>query len=219
MTEQTSLETKIPNFWNAIIIHGFFGIIEYTLVLITIFVYVSNFAFVIAAIGVVSALFIVLINTLLLKNPYYYIACVGLICITVFPSAFQLIIFIGSTTWSYQAVNIFIIVALIIEILYIFILIREISYNKYLSYFNKIYSIGYPFRKGSTLLGKHYSVKDFDKLDKGRGYWQDRDPEEVEKIKEGLKNFKKKYKKNTLILVQFLGFLVFNIVFYLSLML
>lgn len=218
MTDQNAQETKIPNFWNAIIIHGFFGIIEYALVLITIFLYVSNIVFLIVCIGVASAVFIVLIYALLFKNPYYYIACIGLICITVFPSAIQLIIFIGSTTWSYQPVNIFIIVALIIEILYILILIREISYNKYLSYFNKIYSIGYPFRRGSTLLGKYHSVKDFDKLDKGRQHWQDRNPEETKKIKEELKNFKKKYKKNTLILVQILGFLAFNVIFYLSLM-
>ena len=217
MTNQNSQEKNVPNFWNAIIIHGFFGIIEYTLALIVIFLYVSNIAFLILNVGIISSIFIVLIYALLFKNPYYYIACIGLMCISVFPTIIQLIIFIGSTTWSNRTIDIFIIVALIIEILYIFLFIREISYNKYLSYFNKIYSIGYPFRAGSTLLGRHYSVKDFDKLDKGRQYWQDRAPEEVEKIKQDIIKFQKQHKKNILITVQIFGFVAFNIMFYLSL--
>jgi hypothetical protein len=216
MSEQNIEENKIPNFWNAITIHGFFGILEYLLIVITIFFYVSNIAFLIICIGITSALFIVLSYSLLFKNPYYYIACIGLICITVFPSAIESIIYIGSTTWSYEPVKIFIIVALIIETLYIFILIREISYNKYLSYFHDRYTIGYPLRKGTTLLANYYSTKDFDKLDKGRQYWQDRNPEPVKQLKEVIENLKKKYKKNVLITIQIFGFILFNVMFYVS---
>jgi len=218
MSEQNTEESKIPNFWNAIIIHGFFGIIEYLLILLTIFFYVSNIAFLIICIGIISALFIVLCYSLLFKNPYYYIACIGMICITIFPSAIQLIIYIGATNWSYEPVKLFIIVALIIETFYIFILIREISYNKYLSYFHDRYTIGYPLRRGTTLLANYYSTKDFDKLNKGRPFWQDRAPEEVETIKEKLRKFKNKYKKNTLIIIQIFGFLAYNIIFYVSFM-
>ena len=218
MTNQNSQDKEITNFWTAIGIHGFFGGIEYSLILITIILNVSNIAFLIVCIGIVSALFFILTASLLLKNPYYYISCIGLIFITIIPSAIELIIYIGSTTWSYQPVKIFIIVALIIETLYILVLIREVSYNKYLSYFNKIYSIGYPFRKGTTFLGKHHSVTDFDRLTKGRQLWQDRDPEEVEKINKDIKKFKKQHKKNKLIIAQIFGILGFNVIFYISLM-
>ena len=217
MTNQNSQEEKIPNFWYAIIMHGFFGIIEFFLILTTIFTSISNIVFLIACISIASALFFILFYALISKNPYYYITCVGLIFITFIPSTIAIIIFIVSTPWSYDPVNLFVLSALILEVLYIIVLIREISYNKYLSYFHHTYTIGYPGRRGSTLRATFYSVKDFDKLDKGKSYWQDQNPEEIQKKKEELKRFKQHYKRNLLIVIQILGILAYNITFFLSL--
>jgi len=219
MTNQNSQEEKTHNFWNAIIIHGFFGVIEYILMLITIFIYVSNLAFLIVCIGIITVLFIVLVYTLLSKNPYYYIGCIGLICSTIIPSAIALIFFIGSTTWSNEPIKIFIISALAIEIVYIFVLIREVSQNKYLSYFHDSYMMGYPIRVMSSLRATFFSVKSFDNLAKGRQLWQDKDPEEVKKLKEEFEKFKKKHKMRLLIAIQSIGFLALNIAFFVSLLL
>lgn len=217
MTNQNSQEEKIPNFLYAIIIHGFFGIIEYLLILITILIYISNIIFLIACISIVSALFFILFYALISKNPYYYITCVGLIFIAIIPSTIAISIFIISTTGSYVPINIFVVFALILEILYIIVFIREISYNKYLTYFHHTYTIGYPGRRRSTLRATFYSVKDFDKLDKGKSFWQDQNPEEIQRKKEELKRFKQHYRKNILIILQVLGILAYNITFFLSL--
>jgi hypothetical protein len=216
MTDQNLTEENIPNFWRAIIIHNFFGIIEFTLILITIVIYISNIVFLIVGIAIIGTLFMVLAYVLFSKNPYYYFACIGLICITVVPCLIALIFYIGTTTWSYEPIKIFIVSALVIESVYIYVLIREISQNKYLGYFHNYYMMGYPMRVRSSLRATFFSVKSFEKLSKGRQYWQDRDPEEIKKIEEELKNFKKKHKQNILITVQILGFLAFNAVFYLS---
>jgi len=218
MTSQNTQEGKEPNFRNSAIIHGFFGIIEYALILITIFVYVSNIVLLIASIVIISGLFYVLGYSIIFKNPYYYITCVGLICLTFFPSAISMIIFIGSTRWSYEPVKIFVIIAIAIEVLYSFFLIWEISHNKYISYFHRRY--GYVFSTiGHTLRGLYYSTKEFDKLDKGRQYWQDQNPEEVQKKHEELKAYKKKFKKKILVWVQILAVMGFNIIFGISLLL
>ncbi|TFG16189.1 MAG: hypothetical protein EU531_07310 [Promethearchaeota archaeon] len=219
MTNQNSQVEKIPNFWKAVIIHGFFGVIEYILILITIFIYVSNLAFLIICIGIISVLFMILVYALVSKNPYYHVGCIGLICSTIIPSTIALIFFIGSTTWSYEPIKIFIISALAIEIVYIFVLIKEVSQNKYLSYFHDYYMMGYPIRVMSSLKATFFSVKSFDKLAKGRQYWQDQDPEEVKKLKEEFEAFKKKHKKRVLIAIQSIGFLALNITFFVSLLL
>ena len=141
----------------------------------------------------------------------------GLVFITFIPSTIAIIIFIVSTTWSNDPIKIFVVSALILEVLYIIVLIREISYNKYLVYFHHTYTIGYPGRRKSTLRATFYSVKDFDKLDKGKSYWQDQNPEEIQKKKEDLKRFKQHYRKNLLIILQILGILGYNITFFSSL--
>jgi hypothetical protein len=211
MTSQNTQEGNIPNFRNSAIIHGFFGIIEYTLILITIFVYVSNIALLIASIVIISGLFSVLEYAIIFKNPYYYISCVGLVCIIVYPSAISMIIFISFTKWSYEPVKIFILFALAIEALYVYFLIMEIRHNKYISYFHRKY--GY----GTILCALYYSIRDFDKLDKGRQYWQDQNPEEVQKKHEELRAYEKKFKKKLLVWVQILAVMGFNIIFGISL--
>lgn len=218
MTSQNTQEGNIPNFRNSAFLHGLFGIIEYTLILITIFVYVSNIALLIASIVIISGLIYVLGYSIIFKNPYYYIACVGLICITFFPSAISMIIFIGFTRWSYEPVKIFVIFALAIEVLYSYFLIWEISHNKYIAYFHRRY--GYVFSTiGHTLRGLFYSTREFDKLDKGRQYWQDQNPEEVQKKNEELRAYEKKFKKKLLIRLQILAVMGFNIIFVISLLL
>ncbi len=217
MTKENSKQKKSPNFWYAILIHGFFGIIEYFLILITIFIYISNIFFLIVCISIVSLLFFILFYALIFRNPYYYITCVGMIFITFIPSTIGIIIFIVSNIWSYKPINFFVFSALILEILYIIVFIREISYNKYLAYFHHTYTIGYPGRRGSTLRATYYSVKDFDKMDKGKSYWQDQSPEEIQKKKDDLKRFRQHYKKNLLIIFQILGIVAYNITFFLSL--
>jgi hypothetical protein len=218
MPSQNIQEGKIPNFRNSAILHGFFGIIEYTLILISTFIYVLNIALLITCVVIISGLISILGYTLILKNPYYYISCVGLIWITIFPSAISLIIFISFTQWSYEPVKIFIIFALVIEALYIYFLIKEVSYNKYIHYFHKKY--GYPFSTaGFTFRGLFYSIREFDKLDKGKHYWQDQNPEEIQKKKEELRVFEKKFKKKFLILTQILAVLSYLIIFGISLIL
>ncbi len=219
MTSQNTQEGNIPNFRNSAILHGFFGIIEYALILITIFVYVSNIALLIGSIVIISGLFSVLEYAIAFKNPYYYISCVGLVCITVYPTAISMIIFISFTTWSslYEPFIIFVLFALVIEILYITLLIMEISHNKYLSYFHRKY--GYPFRGGTVLGATFYSTREFDKLDKGKQLWQDQNPEEIQKKNEGLRAYEKRFKKRLLITLQILAVLGFNIIFGISLLL
>ncbi|MHA1104931.1 MAG: hypothetical protein ACTSPN_04325 [Promethearchaeota archaeon] len=220
MPSQNTQEEKIPNFRNSAILHGFFGIIEYTLILIPILVYVSNIALLIASIVIISGLFFVLEYVIIFKNPYYYISCVGLVCITIYPSAISMIIFIRSSRWSsfYEPFKIFVLFALVIEILYIFVLIMEVRYNKYTSYFHRKY--GYWFTTaGHTLRGSFYSTKEFDKLDKGRQYWQDQNPEEIQKKNEELRAYEKRFKKKLLTWLQILAVMGFNIIFGISLLL
>ena len=220
MTNQNTPEGNVSNFRNSAILHGFFGIIEYILILITIFVYVSNITLLIASIVIISGLFSILEYVIIFKNPYYYMSCVGLACITVYPSAIWMIFFIGSSRWSslYEPFKIFVLFALAIEVLYAYILIWEISHNKYTSYFHRKY--GYHFSTaGHTLRGLFYSVREFDKLDKGRQYWQDQNPEEAQKNHEELRAYEKKFKKKFLVRGQILAILGFNIIFGISLML
>jgi len=221
MTDQNTQVGNVPNFRNSAILHGFFGILEYSVIIITLFVYVSNIALLIACILVISGLISVLGYAIIFKNPYYYISCVGLICITVFPSSISMILFISFTNWSYEPVKIFILFALAIEALYVYILMMEISHNKYTSYFHRKY--GYWFSTaGHTLTGLFYSTREFDKLDKGRQYWQDQNPEEAQKKHEELrayeKKFKKKFKKHLLVWIQILSIVGFNIIFGISLL-
>ncbi|MHA1191030.1 MAG: hypothetical protein ACTSP9_01885 [Promethearchaeota archaeon] len=220
MTSQNTQEGKIPNFRNSAILHGIFGIMEYILILIPIFVYVSNIALLIASIVIISGLFFVLEYAIIFKNPYYYMSCVGLACITVYPSAISIIIFSSFTKWStlYEPFKIFILFALAIEALYIYFLIREVSHNKYTSYFHRKY--GYWFTTaGHTLRGSFYSTKEFGKLDKGRQYWQDQNPEEIQKKNEELRAYEKRFKKKLLVRSQILAVMGFNIIFGISLLL
>jgi hypothetical protein len=221
MTSQNPQEGKIPNFKNATIIHGFFGIIEYMLILLTIFVYISNGALLIASIVIISGLFSVLEYSIIFKNPFYYISCVGLVCITVYPSAYSMIFLIGSKRWAslLEPFKIFVLLAFAIEVLYILLLIKEIRYNKYTSYFRKKY--GYASRGGGLVLGggAYHSIKDFDKLDKGKQYWQDRKPEEIQKMNEELRAYEKRFKKKFLMRFQILAVVGFNIIFGISLLL
>ena len=215
MTSQNTQERNIPNFRNSAILHGFFGIIEYILILITIFVYVSNIALLIASIVISSGLISVLGYTIIFKNPFYYISAVGLTCLTIFPSTVAMIFFIGSTSWSYEPVKIFVISALIIEVLYISLFIMEINHNKYISYFHRKYGT----LRQTVLIASFYSVKEFDKLDKGRQYWQDQNPEETQKKLEEMSAYKKKFKKKLLIWFQILSVMGFYIIFGISLLL
>ena len=221
MTSQNPQEGKIPNFRNSAIIHGIFGIIEYTLILLTIFVYVSNIALLIVSIVIISGLFSVLEYSIIFKNPFYYISGVGLVCITVYPSAYSMIFIIGSKRWSslLEPFKIFVLLAFAIEILYILLLITEIRHNKYTSYFRRKY--GYVSRRGGLAIdyGAYYSIKDFDKLDKGRQYWQDRKPEETQKMNEELRAYDKRFKKKLLSWFQILAVIGFNIIFGISLLL
>ena len=222
MISQNTQEGNIPNFRNSAILHGFFGIIEYALILITIFVYVSNIALLIGSIVIISGLFSVLEYAIAFKNPYYYISCVGLVCITVYPTTISMIIFISFTTWSslYEPFKIFVPFALFIEVLYITLLITEISHNKYISYFHRKY--GYPSPRdhihgGIVLRGTFYSTREFDKLDKTRQFWQDQTPEEIQKKNEELRAYEKRFKKKLLVTLQILAVLGFNIIFGISL--
>jgi len=219
MTSQNPQEGKIPNFRNSAIIHGIFGVIEYTLILLTIFVYVSNIALLIVSIVIISGLFSVLEYSIIFKNPFYYISGVGLVCITVYPSAFSMIIFIGSNRWSslLEPFKIFVLFAFAIEVLYIVLLIIEVRYNKYTSYFHKKY--GYIKPTGFMLRGGWYSTREFDKLDKGRQYWQDQKPEELQKKIEELRAYEKRFKKKLLLWFQILAVIGFNIIFGISLLL
>ncbi len=226
MTSQNSQEKNIPNFRNSAIIHGFFGIIEYALILITIFVYVTNIALLIVSIVIISGLFSVLEYSIIFKNPFYYISSAGLACITVYPSAFSMIIFIGSKRWSslLEPFKFFVLLAFGFEVLYILILIMEVRYNKYTSYFRKQY--GYVTTRGTGIrgglaldYGAYYSIKELDKLDKNRQYWQDRNPEEIQKMNEELRAYEKRFKKKLLLWFQILAVLGFNIIFGISLLL
>ena len=221
MTSQNSKEKKIPNFRNSAIIHGFFGIIEYALILITIFVYVSNIVLLIVSIVIISGLFSIMEYSLIFKNPFYIISSVGLVCITVYPSAYSMIFIIGSKKWTslLEPFKGFVLFAFAIEVLYILLLIKEVRYNKYTSYFRKKY--GYASRRGGLALGggAYYSIKEFDKLDKGRQYWQDRNPEEIQKMNEELRTYEKRFKKKLLYWFQILAVIGFNIIFGISLLL
>ena len=221
MTSQNTQGANIPNFRNSAIskffrnsaiLNGFFAIIEYSLILITIFVYVSNIALLIACIIIISGLIYVLGYSIILKNPYYYISCLGLIFLTVFPSSISMILFISFTKWSYEPVKFFIIISLVIEYFYITFLIMEVRHNKYTSYFHRKYGN----LRQTVLKASFYSVKEFDKLDKGRKFWQDQNPEEVQKKKEELRAYEKKFKKKFLMRVQILAILGFIIIFGIS---
>lgn len=215
MTSQNTQGADIPNFRNSAILHGFFGILEYSLILITILVYVTNIALLIASIVIVSGLIFVLGYSIIIKNPFYYISVVGLICLTIFPSTVAMIFFVGSTSWSYEPVKIFVISAIIIEVFYISLFTMEIRHNKYLNYFHRKHGN----LRQTVLLASFYSVKEFDKLDKVKQYWQDQNPEEVQKKNNELRAFEKKFKKKLLVWVQILAIVGFLIIFGISLML
>ncbi len=221
MTNQNTPEGTIPNFKKSAIIHGFFGVIEYTLILLTIFVNVSNIALLIVSVVIISGIFTVLEYSIIFKNPFYYISCVGLVCITVFPSAYSMIFFIGSKRWAslLEPFKIFVLFAFAIEILYILLLITEIRYNKYTSYFRRNYGYASRIRGLAIDYGAYYSIKDFDKVDKGREYWKDRNPEEIQKMNEELRAYEKRFKKKFLMRFQILAVVGFTIIFGISLLL
>lgn len=217
MSNQKIQEEKIPSFKKSAIIHGIFGILEYAFILITILVYVKNLPLLLTNIIIISGLFLVLSYTIFFKNPYYYISLIGLVFITIFPSAIAMMLYIGSTPWSYDLIRIFIIFVLVVEVFYIYFLIREISDNKHLRYFHKKY--GYLWSTASFMLrGSYYSVREFDKLNKGRQVWQDHDPEEIRKKREELKNYEKRFRKKLLILIQVIAVIAFIVSFGISLM-
>jgi len=222
MTSQNLKVEKIFNFRNSKILHGFFGIIEYTLILLTIFIYVSNITLLITSIIIISILISVLGYAIIFKNPYYYISCLGIICITLFPSAISMIPFIGFMRLPYEPIKIFILFALVIEALYIYILIMDISYNKYISYYHRTH--GYVFFPGHTRAGFirrgiMFSNREFDKIDKGKKFWQDQNQEEIQKKIEELRAYEKKFKKKFLVNLQILAVIGFNIIFGISLLL
>ena len=216
MTDQNTQVENIPNFRNSAILHGFFGILEFLIILITLFVYVSSIVLLIANVIIISGLISVLGYAIIFKNPFYYISCAGLICITIFPSSVSMIFFISFTKWSYEPVKIFVLFALAIEALYIYLLLWEISHNKYTHYFHRKY--GRAFRGGNVLNASFYSTKEFDKLDKGRQYWQDQKPEEAQNKHEELRAYKKKFRKHLLVWIQILSIVGFNIIFGISLL-
>ncbi len=129
-----------------------------------------------------------------------------------------MIIFISSSRWStlYEPFKFFVLFALTFETLYIFVLIRDLSHNKYTKYYHKKY--GYAFRGGTLLNATYYSTREFDKLEKGRQYWQDQNPEEVQKKNEELRAYEKKFKKKLLIWFQIVAVLGFNFIFGISLL-
>ena len=212
MENQNISDVTIPNFNKSAIIHGIFGSLEFSLIIINIFIYVKNFFFILAVLGIISILFIVMIYTIVFKNPFYYIACLGLMIITIFPTVFGFIISIRSDYWSSELMMYFVIIGIIVEFFYVYFLIIEIRHNKYLGYFHKRY--GHLWSGSSSMLYRlYYSTKEFEKLNKGRQLWQDRDPKEVEKLEETIKTLEKKFKKKLLIRTQFLAVIVYVIIF------
>ena len=215
MTVQDIPEESVPNFRNSAIVHGFFGILEFALILITIIIYTSNVVLATVNVIIISFLIVVLYYAIISKNPYYYVSCLGLMVLTIFPTAISMIIYIGSTSWSYEPIKIFGIIALIMVVFYIFILMLEISHNKYISYFHRKYG----GLRQSILIASFYSTKEFDKFNKGKQFWHDRNPEDIQKVKEELKKFEKRFKKKFLIWIQIIAVVAFNITFAISLVL
>jgi len=197
MTNYNNSDSQIPNFLKSEILNGFCGILELMLILTSVYIYVENIIFLTTCLSLVFLLFFIMYYTLIFKNPFYYIACLGLIFITVFPTTPSLIIAIADVTLVFDSFRYVIIAGLIVEIFYVFFIIIETRHNKYISYFHKRY--GFSWSGRATLLYRlYYSNKEFNKLDKGRQYWQDHDPEELEKLKEDLKAFNRRFKKKFL---------------------
>ena len=215
MTSQNTQEGNVPNFRNTAILHGLFGVLEYFVILITIIVSISNIVLLIACILIISGLISVMGYVIIFKNPYYFISCLGLIFITVFPSSIYMIFFISFTKWSFEPVKFFVIITLVIEYIYITFLIMDIRHNKYTSYYHRKYGN----LRQTVLKASFYSVKEFDKLDKGREFWQDQNPEEIQKKNEELRAYEKRFKKKFLLTLQILAVMGFNIIFGISLLL
>lgn len=212
MANPSELDVKIPNFNKSAIIHCLFGFLEFTLILISIIIYVEDLILMITCLAINSTLFFVMVYTIVFKNPFYYISCLGLVAITLFPTSVALIISIGSHYWSSEVIMYFTIIGILVELFYVYLLIIEIRHNKYLNYFHKRY--GHLWSGSSSMVYRlYYSNKEFDRLNKGRQLWQDRDPKEVQKIEEAIEAFNKKFKKKLLIWTQVLAVLVYVIIF------
>jgi len=215
MENPNELDVKVPNFNKSAIIHGLFGILEFVLILTSIFIYVENLFFLIACLSILSILFFVMIHAMVNKNPFYYIACLGLLVITMFPTIVALIISIDLIYEFSELMMYFVTIGVLVDFFYAYLLIIEVRHNKYLDYFHKRY--GHLWSGSSFILYRlFYSNKEFSRLDKGRQYWQDRDPEEVQKDIEQLKAFQKKFKKKSLTWTQILAILAYIIVFGIS---
>ena len=212
MENPSELDGKVPNFNKSAIIHGLFGILEFALILISIFIYAANPYLMITCLIIISSLFLIMIYAIVFKNPFYYIACLGLIVITIFPTMVALIISVGSDYWFSESMMYFVIIGVLVEFFYAYLFILEVRHNKYLNYFHKRY--GHLWSGSSSMVYRlYYSNKEFDRLNKGRQLWQDRDPEEVQKDMEQIKAFKKKFKKKLLTWTQILAFLAYLIIF------
>jgi hypothetical protein len=215
MINLNSKAQNIPDFKSFVITHGLFGILEYTLILISIFIYISNLVLLMLCIVIVSLLIMVLAYTIITKNPYYYITYIGLICLTITPTTIFMFHYLGFTDWSFEPIKILVIITLISEAFYIYFLIKEFGSNKHLNYLHRKY--GYPVSAAASgMRGLFFSVREFDHLNKGRQNWQDRDPEEIKKMTKELDNFEKKFKKRFLLFFQIISVLGINFIFYIS---
>ena len=212
MANPSEPDDKVPNFNKSAIIHFLFGFLEFTLILISIILYVEHLFLMIICLAILSTLFFVMIYTIVFKNPFYYISCLGLVAITIFPASVALIISIGSHYWSSEGLMYFTIIGILVELFYVYLLIIEIRHNKYLNYFHKRY--GHLWSGSSSMVYRlYYSNKEFDKLNKGRQLWQYRDPEEVQKDMEQIIAFEKRFKKKSLTWTQILA-VVFYVIFF-----
>jgi hypothetical protein len=216
MTNQIDVDSKIPNFLKSEILNGFCGILELMLILTSIYIYIDNIIFLITCLSLVFLLFVTMFYTLIFKNPFYYIACLGMICITIFPTIYSLIIAIADVTLALDSFRYLIIAGIIVEAFYIFFIIIEARHNNYISYFHKRY--GFSWSGSASLLYRlYYSTNEFNKLDKGRQYWQDHNLEEVKKLKEDLKAFNRRFKKRFLKIFESIIVISYIILFGISL--
>lgn len=213
MENESTIPEKVPNFGRVAVLHGMFGIIEYSLIVITIVNFITNFILLLVSSLVAGILFLVLAYTILFKNPFYYFPCIGLIILSLIPCSIALIFFIGRTVWSFEPLKVYVIIALLVFIPYIFITSMEVSHNKYISYFYQRHG----GLRQNVLRASFYSVKEFDKLSKGRQYWQDRNPEEIQKMKDSKHEFEKRFKKKYLVWFTFLTVITFELLFFVSL--
>ena len=221
MTTQDSNAAKVTKYWKSVIFHSFFGILEYVLILTAIIVNISNILLLSICVGLLSVIFFTLGYTIIFRNPFYYIASYGLAILTIFPSAISLILVISFSNKLTVPIRDLVVFALVIEAFYIFYIIRKISYTKNIAYFHRKYG----YTSAATMVYRlYYSIHEFNRINKGRQYWQDQTPEEIEKKREEIekmrveiKKFKGKFKKKLLLWSQFFAVLGFITVFSISL--